>query len=175
MDCCETSHGNSAQVIHINNCIRKIFLLSRNVITSTSFMDNRRLPCYHWNTWFRWLILGFFSLFMVLPAFLLLLLSQWGGGACILHSVRVGIWIGLSLLVQSRTVWSHPPPLGPHLVMTVNYDSWKNSGLNDISSSGDVQIDTNLVVTAFSARNREEECGSSVLQRIQYLQQCYSY
>lgn len=32
--------------------------------------------------------------------------------------------------------------------------------LCDISSCGDVQIDTNLVVGAFSARNQEEDWGT---------------
>lgn len=108
--CCETSCGNSAQVIHVNDRrIRKIFLLSRNVVASTDFTDNPRL----------------LSLEHLIPMMThtssqlspLLLRSQWG--ACILHSVRVGIWIGLSLLEQSRTVRSRPPPPSPHLVMTV--------------------------------------------------------
>lgn len=112
-------------------------------------VDNPRLACYHWNTWFRWLKLGSPShLSMALPCFPLLLRSQGGGGACILHSVRAGIWIGLSLLEQSRAVRSRPPAPGPHLVMTIYVMSagrivgWMTGGalLCDISSCDDVEI-----------------------------------
>lgn len=43
LSCCETLYGNSAQMIHINNqWIRKIVLLSGNVVTSTFFVDSLR-------------------------------------------------------------------------------------------------------------------------------------
>lgn len=52
------------------------------------------------------------------PSFPPAALISGGRGACILHSVRVGIWIGLSLLEQSLAAWSRLPPPSPHLVMT---------------------------------------------------------
>lgn len=39
-------------VFHMNDLgIRKIFLLSKNVVTSTHFTANSWLHCYPWNTW----------------------------------------------------------------------------------------------------------------------------
>lgn len=52
------------------------------------------------------------------PSFPPAALISGGRGARILHSVRVGIWIGLSLLEQSLAAWSCLPPPNPHLVMT---------------------------------------------------------
>lgn len=47
-------------VFYMNDLgIRKIFLLSRTVVTSTHFTANSWLHCYLWNTWLWWFRLGF--------------------------------------------------------------------------------------------------------------------
>lgn len=180
--CCETLYENPAQIVRLNNhWIRNIFSLSTNVVTSTFFfffMDNPRLPCYHWNTWFQWVILGPSSLSMALPAFLLLLRSQGGGGACILHSVRVGIWIGLSPVRAKQNSQKPPTSSGPSFGYDRNIMSagrivgWMTGGalLCDISSCDDVQILCWPLL--LSLQETERKSGSPVLQRIQYLQWC---
>jgi len=122
LSCCETLFGNLAQMIQPLNQ-ENIFAIKK-YMTSTCFTDNPRLVCYHWNTWFQWLMLDSSGLPMALPAFLLLRRSRGGAGS---PASWVGIWIGLSLLEQSRALRSLPALIW----LSYKHAIWKNSGLND--------------------------------------------
>lgn len=110
------------------------------------------------------------------PSFPPAALIPGGRGACILDLVRVGIWIGLSLLEQSRAVRSHPPPLssfgyGSNIMTAGRTVGWMTGGvlLCDISPcDGDDQILSWPLLLSLSETERKSE--SPVLQRIQYLQ-----
>ncbi len=172
--CCGTL--NSAQMIHMNDhWIRKIFLLSRNVVTSTTFMDNPRLPCYHWNTWFRWLIPGSSSLSMPLPAFPPA--APIPGGRGRLHPAFCQSWnLDRTFPVRAKQNSQKPPTSsGPSFGYDRNIMSagrivgWMTGGalLCDISSCDDVQILSWPLL--LSLQETERKSGSPVLQRIQYL------
>lgn len=173
-------HGNPRDAaIQINSRpIRKIFLLSRNAVGSTSFRDSRRLPCYRWNPWLRWLTPGLLQSVRGAPSSPPATpIPRWGGGGR-LHPAFCQSWN------LDRTFPCHGEAKqyeairllrGPHLVMTVNYDSWKSSGLNglgvrcsDISSCDEVQIDANLVVSALDSRWTHSYCPKSLIQPTQH-------
>lgn len=97
------------------------------------------------------------------PSFPPAALISGGRGACILHSVRVGIWIGLSLLEQSLAAWSRLPPPVLIWLWHQHHVCWKNSGLKYWGCFALWHFllwwcsDTTLAITAFSVGNWEEE------------------